>query len=513
MALQVPPLARRSSASVRFVGLGLCLVFTLFFFWPHPPASLLLLVVAAALAYLRLEIAVALLPLTFPYFLFLKPLSPSGFPSFYIAELGMFICLGVMALRHVFMAEERRATGTWLRGLWRQAGAFIPPALLILVGAALGLLVSPVQHDSLRAYRQEIIEPLLYFLLMLRYLRTPTDLARAIGALILSSLVLACIGIGQGITQLTSFRDVLNPATLRVIAFTYSPNNLASLLDYAIPILLAMALSGMRRPRTAGAAVQPSIWRDPLRWICLALLLPLLLALYWTDSHGAELALLLVAFGFFAFEVRRWVVVLGIGAVGILGGVLFWSRLAGLLNSKTHGTFAERLYIWKAGLLMIRDHFLLGTGLHSFSTLFRPTAPNSYMLQALDGQTSGAPQASTPHPHDFLLDFWVSTGLLGEIGVLWVLGAFATVFVRTYRLCARLSQARLLQRLLLGIAGAMLASVIHGLVDNFYFLPDLALTFWFFMGILLVLRTLARQEYAALPDDAKQQREETVVAR
>jgi putative inorganic carbon (HCO3(-)) transporter len=510
MARQVPPRVRRSSAPVRFIGLGLCLAFTLFFFWPHPPASLLLLVVAVVLAYLRLEIAIALLPLTFPYFLILKPLSPSGYPAFYIAELGMFICLGVMVLRHVFMAEERRVTGAWLRGLWQQAGVFIPPALLILVGAGLGLLVSPVQYDSLRAYRQEIIEPLLYFLLMLRYLRTRTDLARAIGALILSMLVLAGIGIGQGISQLTSLQDIFIPARLRVLAFTYSPNNLAFLLDCAIPILLAVAFLRARPTRTADTAASSSAWRDPLRWVCLVLLVPLLWALYWTDSHGAEAALLLVALGFFIFEIRRWVVLGAIGAVSLLGVVLFWQRFVGFLNS--HGPISERLYIWKAGLLIIRDHFLLGTGLHSFNTLYRPSAPNSYLLQALDGQTKGAPEPWIPHPHNFILDFWISTGLMGVIGALWVLGAFATVITRTYRLCTGLAQASLFQRLVLGIAGAMAASVIHGLVDNFYFLPDLALTFWFFMGILLVLRALVQEEHASLHARTKQPREEALAA-
>jgi O-antigen ligase len=512
MALQPPSVVRRASSRVRFVGLGLCLSFTLFFFWHHPPASLLLLVLAAALAYIRLEVAIALLPLTFPYFLFLQPLSPSGFPAFSLPELGVLICLGVALLRHVFVAEERRASRAWLRGLWQQAGAFLPAALLILVGAALGVLVSPVQHDSLRAYREEVIEPFLYFLLMLRYLRTRTDLARAVGVLILSMVLLACIGIAQGVAHLTSFSNILNPATLRIIAFTYSSNNLGFLLDCAIPILLAVAFLGVLHPRTAGSASHQPAWRDPLRWVCLVLLIPLVWALYWTDSHGAEIALLVVAFCFFAFEIRRKVVIFGLAGAGILGIALFWPRIVGLLNSPTHGTFSERFYIWKAALLIIRDHFFLGTGLHSFNTLYRPTAPNSYLLQALDGQTVGAPQASIPHPHNFILDFWISTGLLGVVGVFWLLGAFATVVVRTYRRCAVLPQASLLQRLLLGIAGCMVASVVHGMVDNFYFLPDLALTFWFFMGILLVLRTIVQQEQASIHDEAKEQSEEAFAA-
>ena len=60
---------RQTRISLRFVGLGLCLSFILFFFWHHPPASLLLLLLAAGFAWMRLEVAVALLPLTFPFYL------------------------------------------------------------------------------------------------------------------------------------------------------------------------------------------------------------------------------------------------------------------------------------------------------------------------------------------------------------------------------------------------------------------------------------------------------------
>jgi O-antigen ligase len=506
MALQVPLRARRSSASTLLVGLGLCLAFTVFFLWPNPPVSLLWLVVAAVLAYLRLEIAVALLPLTFPYFEHLEPLSPSGFPSFYIAELGVLICLGVMALRHVFMAEERRVTVAWLRGVWQQAGVFILPALLLLIGATLGLLVSPAQHESLRVYREEIIEPLLYFLLVLRYLRTRAHLALTVGAFVLAGVLGACIGIIQGVFYLTPNLDIINATTFRVDGPYNGPNNLAFLLDRTIPILLAMAfLEVLHRPAD-GSASQPPAWRDPLRWVCLVLLIPLVWALYWTDSRGAEVAVLVVALCFFILEVRRWVVALVIGGVGILGVGVFWHRIMAFLNEPSHAALSQRLYIWKAGLLIIRDHFLLGTGLDSFNTLYRPTAPNSYLLQALDGQTQTAdiPNPTLSHPHNFVLDFWISTGLLGEVAFFWLLGAFVAVVRRTYRLCAGLAQASLLQRLVLGVAGVMLASVIHGLVDNLYFLPDLAMIFWFLLGTILVVRTIAQQEHASLRDEQKQ---------
>ena len=510
MALHFPRSAGRSSPPVRFIGLGLCLSFILFFFWHHPPASLLLLALAAVFAYLRLEIAIALLPLTFPYYEKLQPLTASGYPAFSLTELGLFICLGVALVRHIFLSEERHATRAWLGRLGQQARPFLLPALLFLLGASLALLVSPDQHNSLRAYREEVVEPILYFLLVLRYLRTRADLARAIGALILSALVVACLSIAQGLVHVTSFGDLLNTAQLRVNGPTPGPNNVAFQMDRAIPLLMALALLGLlRRPAELSAAQQRG-WRDPLRWVCLVSMLLLVWALYWTDSHGAEIAILLVAFCFLIFEVRSWLVAVGIGAAGILGVGLFWSRIIALLNAPDHGKFSERLYLWKAGLLIIRDHFLLGTGPDSFNTLYRPTAPNSYLLQALDGQTAGAPNPTLAHPHNFILDFWISTGLLGVVALFWLLGAFAVVVVSTYRRCASLPQGRLFQRLLLGIAGCMLASVAHGLVDNMYFLPDLSMTFWLFIGVLVVVGAIVQQDHSSLHDKSRRQGEGAV---
>lgn len=503
--------APRSSSHMRFIGLGLCLSFILFFFWPHPPASLLLLVLAAVLAYIRLEIAIALLPLTFPYYEFLQPLTASGYPAFSLGELGLFICLGVAALRHILRPDERQATKEWLGHLWQQARPFIPPIVLFLLGASLGLLVTPILHVSLRSYREMVIEPLLYFLLILRYLRTYTDLVRALGALILSALVVACLGIGQGILHLTSFGEILNATRLRIAGPTDGANNLAFLVERAIPLLLALALLGLLRRRADRAAQKP-ISRDTLRWVCLVLAVPLLWALYWSDSRGAEFAILVVVFFFFACEVRSRLVVLVIGGASILGIALFWSKVVAYLNEPGHGAASQRLYIWKAGVLMVRDHFLLGTGLASFNTYYRPDAtPVSYLRLALNGQTVGAPNPTLSHPHDFILDFWISTGLLGVIAILWLLGAFATVTVRTYRRCAVLPQGPLLQRLVLGIAGCMLVSVVHGFVDNMYFIPDLSMIFWLFMGVLLVLHSIVEQQ-VSLRDEAKKPDEQVLAA-
>lgn len=488
----------RAWLPTRLIEIGFCASFALFFFWPIPPFSWLFLGVALVLAWMRLEIAVALLPLTLPYYLDIKPLTSHTFPSFSLSELGLVICLGIALLRTALFSRDRQATLEWVRRLWKQTHPFLLPALLFLLGASLSLLVSPDKHVSLRAYREMVVEPLLYGLLLLRYLRTRADIARTVAALVLSGLVLAFFGIVQGVFHLTSFLEIVNTTIFRVKGPTGSSNNLAFDLDRVLPILLALAFTHVLRRRRAPDSSQRSAWREPLRWACVLVMIPILWALYWTDSRGAEAGILVALVLFFILEVRRWIIVLPVLGVGVLGGG-FYALHHNILSEAGHGTVSERMLLWKSALLIIRDHPFLGTGLGSFTYLYNPTSPQSYALKALDGQPF--PPDYNPllsHPHNMILDFWISTGVLGVVALLWILGVFVRTVIRTYRLAAPLRQGDLLQRLVLGITGSMLVGVVHGMVDNSYFLPDLAMLFWFFIGILLVIRSLARQERPSL---------------
>jgi len=91
----------------------------------------------------------------------------------------------------------------------------------------------------------------------------------------------------------------------------------------------------------------------------------------------------------------------------------------------------------------------------------------------MDPQASREPCLS--HPHNEILDFWLSTGLVGLAAFLWLLAVFWVQCVRLYPACGAL---------LLGTMGAVVAMLIHGLVDNSYFLPDLALIFWLLCGFV-----------------------------
>ena len=72
------------------------------------------------------------------------------------------------------------------------------------------------------------------------------------------------------------------------------------------------------------------------------------------------------------------------------------------------------------------------------------------------------------------------TGLPGLIAFLWLLGRFV---LRARALLAA-SPAAGDRWLVLGALGSMADFVVHGLGDNAYFLPDLALAFWLALAVV-----------------------------
>ncbi len=114
---------------------------------------------------------------------------------------------------------------------------------------------------------------------------------------------------------------------------------------------------------------------------------------------------------------------------------------------------------------MIRDRPWLGLGLDQFLYQYAPR----YVDPA------GWAERYTSHPHNIVLDVWLRFGIPG-------LGLFLTGFIVLILWTIRLREGGT-ERPVLAIAAAsfLAAGIAHGLVDNGFFLPDLAVLTW--MGI------------------------------
>jgi len=118
---------------------------------------------------------------------------------------------------------------------------------------------------------------------------------------------------------------------------------------------------------------------------------------------------------------------------------------------------------------MIRDHPLFGVGLDNFLYQYR----DRYVLP------EAIVERNLSHPHNIVLDFWTRLGILGVVAIVWLEVVFFREGLRLYR-GLRDPDLRVLA---LGLMASMADCLAHGLIDNSYFLVDLAFVFMLTVGL------------------------------
>lgn len=161
-------------------------------------------------------------------------------------------------------------------------------------------------------------------------------------------------------------------------------------------------------------------------------------------------------------------------AGAVIGAFLALVPLAGAerirsLFDLSGGTGFLRLKLWEATLAMIGDHPLFGVGLDNFLYQY----PRYMLPEAWE-------EPDLSHPHNILLDWWTRLGILGVAALIWLLVGF---FERGLRLYRSLEDGEL-RVLVLGLMASMVDFLAHGLIDNSYFLVDLAFVFFLSLGIV-----------------------------
>jgi len=379
-----------------------------------------------------------LIGVALPFFFFARPLiGPIGVTP---PGLVLFVTWAAIIARH------RSLQVRWPRT------TYDAPLALFLAAALLSLLVTEYPLLSARELRALILEPILFFW-MLHTLPGSSTLALAgflIGATCtaIAAIIQGPLGIGGTAAE----------GVLRVQAWYPSANHLALMLGRAWPFLLAGALSGRR-------------------WLWLPALL-VGLALVLTFSTGGWLGtlagtLVVVA----ALGKRRLALRVGSAATVVLivvSGLAITGFLPERLNPLRQ-TGGFRLDLWQSSVQMVLDHPILGVGLDNFV----------YLYQQVYLREGAAAEPNLSHPHNWLLHVWLELGVLGLVAFCWLLVRFGRQ--------ARASLSRIDTRwLVAGAAGAMADLLVHGFVDNSYFLVDLAFVFWLCLALVAFDRSAAR---------------------
>jgi putative inorganic carbon (hco3(-)) transporter len=144
----------------------------------------------------------------------------------------------------------------------------------------------------------------------------------------------------------------------------------------------------------------------------------------------------------------------------------------------SEGQESTRELIWKSSLRMLNDHRLTGVGLDQFL----------YQYGRRYVEPAGWAERYTSHPHNLILDVWLNLGILGLV-------VFAWLAIEVARAIQALRSTRGVgNAVAVAAAGALVAGVAHGMVDNFFFLPDLAALTWIYFALLEARHSVSANE-------------------
>ncbi|MBN1933698.1 MAG: O-antigen ligase family protein [Anaerolineae bacterium] len=457
-----------------------------FYLVPWTALALPLLVVLFALVFLRIDLGLALVALSLPFYT--RPKLLFGWP-FSVVELFLWECLVAWLLARLLdwgraaMQQGMQAIFThWLAFLnewplrllgklgefarrpnWRgrvQARAYVLDlgVAALLVVAWLAVNVAEYRDVAWHEFRVVFLESALFYALIRWSIKSERAWRRLVEGWLLGNVIVAAIGLIQ---WATGQNLITADGISRVRGFYGSPNNLALYLMRALPVLLAAAWLDKNRVRRIvyGMGALPVLGASLLTFSKGALLLGLpasILALGWLQfRHKAG---------------RRKAIWTTAGALVVLALLLtplaFTDRFRGWFDPSS-GTAFFRLKLWRATWSMIVDHPIWGVGPDNFLYHYR----TRYVLPSAWGELD------LSHPHNLLLDAWTRLGLPGLIVVGWLVGWFV------HTSWGKLSRFGDNRTLVLGIAASMAALLAHGLVDHAMFLIDLGFVFMLLLAV------------------------------
>jgi O-antigen ligase len=381
-----------------------------------------------------------------------------------MVELCLLLTASAMLARRLLRRQPvaKGQTNRWQLTDWAM--------LALVLVAVLSLTWSAQLVPALRELRIIVVEPALFYLLLRAVGPSRQDLVRLVDVFILAGAAVSGIGLVEYLSGGSTGIAVAEQGARRLMSVYTSPNNLALFLGRCIPFGFAMTL------------VAPGTLRRVVAGIMTLLMLAALLlsqsigAILLGLPAGLAVVLLLWNWRRGALAIGALIVIL----VAALALSRFIPRLQGAFDLSRSSSFV-RTQLWTSAFNLLRERPLTGAGLDQFLYLYR----SRYILP----EAWAEPNLS--HPHNFFLDYWISLGILGVS----ILAALQVAFWRRGWQVWRRSD-RLVKALVIGAMGSMADFLAHGLVDNSYFVVDLAYIFCFSLALIVWLNSRSSENHA-----------------
>ena len=406
--------------------------------WPAPPDDLLGGSLLADSAHFRYTTVIAAVTCA---------IAPAYVVRWHLGPLPTTLLeTGVLLTLAAFVIESLRSR---VSPTWRSPLTL--PATIFLAAGVISVIVAPDRRAALGLFRAYLVEPIGFGLVVLNLAVTARRAALLVGGLMAGAAV-AGLANATVVLVAASHRDydVLNTPPVVI----YNTANAVAL--YLVPLVAMAGAIALHWPYRRG------------RLLALAFLAIAIPCVLLSFSRGGYLALAAIALGL-AISHRRRLRLLAVGAAAgalLLMVPAIMRRVRGEVDlNDPHNTLVGRFHLWSAALHMLRDHPVFGAGLSGFATALGPYWNPTHT----DRFT---------YPHNIVLNFWTETGLLGVAAFAWILG---TGLAGTWKGWCRGPLDW--KPIHLGVLLALVAVIIHGLVDVPYWKNDLSLEFWALLSL------------------------------
>lgn len=328
--------------------------------------------------------------------------------------------------------------------------------LLIFLGITLSTLLNTEKIHALGIIKGWFVIPFAFFLILFEWIDSETKKERILRSLLVSSSGVALISLCYLLANQLTFDG-------RLKAFYLSPNHLAMFLVPGILIGFFFLMQTIVLKRKL----------DLTFYFPLGGLIILLIALYFTFSYGAWLALFSALFltliltgliggrqKIYVFFATATVMIL------LFSSQLTHQKLTTLVSGDERSSLASRMMIWESTWKIGMDNFVWGIG------------PGNFQARYLEYQKYFPPylEWAVPQPHNLYLAFWLQGGILGLSGFLLL----AITWTKQLLHALKNKKGSFQEASVLAV---MLSILIHGLIDTPYWKNDLALVFWIALAL------------------------------
>ncbi len=389
--------------------------------------------------------------------------------SFLLFVLKRSLLLEWSSIRHLPLSKKFRKI---VVGFLPRQNFLNKPIGIFFCICLLSILGSEAPLNSLHRFITKTFEWFVVYFLFLEAFYEKNHVHKAWGIFLLTSFAVVLDGFWQYYVTGTDFFRHQVIARGGATASFHHPNSLAVYLLFLIPLVFVWA----KFRRNSILRIIGLLFCGAAIWL-----------LFLTFSRGAVIALFVGAMSYLIMVNKR----LGLGL--LFGGILCFGVLCVLpqelrdrirLSSLDLSiTFNWRIHLWYDIVSLIRFKPFLGYGINNFMP----------EMQTLGEHIRGHEFYYSPmYAHNCFLQMAFETGLLG-------LGAFCLILMRFFKETIRsvvgainkgASSRWLLGGLVIGVASFLA----HSFVDTDFYSLQLAILFWFMVGLSVSIIRLVAEE-------------------